>query len=199
MRRRGPLRDQVAIFREEIDKRRGRPNRPDDEPPIEKQTPNYNPTGILAKESNRVQGTKIVLKYHEPPEARKPPLSKQWRLYIFKGDEVVDTILLYQRSCWLIGREAAVADIRVDHPSISGQHAAIQFRNVKKKVKGEFGEEVKRDVVRPYIIDLESSNGTFLNGDRIEKARYLEVKDKDIIKLGGSDRDYVFMLPPKDD
>jgi hypothetical protein len=30
-------------------------------------------------------GTKTVLKYHEPPEARKPLVG--WRLYVFKGSE----------------------------------------------------------------------------------------------------------------
>jgi smad nuclear-interacting protein 1 len=31
--------------------------------------------------------TGVVLKYHEPPEARKP--TKNWRLYVFKGKEQV--------------------------------------------------------------------------------------------------------------
>jgi hypothetical protein len=32
-------------------------------------------------------GTSTVLKYHEPPEARKPLV--RWRLYVFKGSEQV--------------------------------------------------------------------------------------------------------------
>ena len=92
-----------------------------------------------------------------------------------------------------------MADIRIDHPSASGQHAAVQFRNVKKPKKGEFGEELMRDVVKPYIIDLNSSNGTFLNGERLPPAQYIEVKNKDMMKIAGSDREYVFMLPPKDE
>jgi smad nuclear-interacting protein 1 len=47
--------------------------------------PNFATSGLLAKESNMVKG--VALKYHEPPEARKP--SKNWRLYVFKGDEQV--------------------------------------------------------------------------------------------------------------
>ena len=155
----------------------------------------------MARESNTVAGTKVVLKYHEPPDARKPPPSQQWRLYVFKGEDVAQTVLLYTRSCWLIGREAAVADILVEHPSASGQHAVVQFRHKKKKMKvqGEFGDESKEvDVVRPYLIDLESANGTELNGQRIEPARYVEIRDKDMVKIGGSEREYVFMLPPKE-
>jgi smad nuclear-interacting protein 1 len=163
--------------------------------PVEKQKPNFSATGLLAKEVNTVAGTKIVLKYHEPPEARKPPPSHQWRLFVFKGEELVDTIHLYQRSCWLIGREAVVADLRVEHPSISGQHAVIQFRH-RTKVN-EFGD--KKSTVRPYVIDLESINGTYLNGERLESSRYCEVRDKDMMKLGNSEREYVFMLPPPDE
>ena len=38
-------------------------------------------SGALAAESNTFNGT--VIKYAEPPEARKP--KKKWRLYVFKG------------------------------------------------------------------------------------------------------------------
>ena len=42
-------------------------------------------------------------------------------------------------------------------------------------------------------MDLESTNGTFLNGERIEAARYYELKHGDVVKFGGSTRDYVVM------
>jgi len=29
--------------------------------------------------------------------------------------------------------------------------------------------------VKPYLMDLETTNGTFLNGDKIEDQRYYEV------------------------
>lgn len=57
-----------------------------DHPP-EKQKPNYAPSGKLAAETNTVANTSIVLKYNEPPEARLPPTSSPWRLYIFKGED----------------------------------------------------------------------------------------------------------------
>ncbi|TLD19521.1 smad nuclear-interacting protein 1-like [Venturia nashicola] len=162
------------------------------EAPIVKEKPNFGPSGLLAKESNTVAGTKIVLKYNEPPEARKPPASQAWRMYIFKGDDLVDTVPLHTRSCWLIGREGAVADLLVEHPSTSKQHAVIQFRHSVKV--NEFGD--RTNVVRPYLLDLESANGTELNGERLEGSRYFEVRDKDMMKIGLSEREYVFMLPP---
>ncbi|KAJ5031108.1 SMAD/FHA domain-containing protein [Bipolaris maydis] len=166
--------------------------------PADKEKPNFKPTGALAKAANRVEGTKISLKYHEPAEARKPPSSQPWRMFVFKGDDVVDTIELWQKSCWLLGRSHEVVDYVLEHPSSSGQHAVIQFRYIQKTVEDEFGVKSTRGKVKPYIIDLESSNGTELNGEDIEASRYFELRDKDIIKFGGSEREYVVMLPPAD-
>ncbi|KAL7279932.1 hypothetical protein ACG7TL_006342 [Trametes sanguinea] len=56
----------------------------------DKAKPNFAPSGLLAAETKtvkRADGTKTVLKYHEPPEARKPSVG--WRLYVFKGKEQV--------------------------------------------------------------------------------------------------------------
>jgi smad nuclear-interacting protein 1 len=169
----------------------------DGKPPPEKQKPNFAPSGLLAAASNSItqaDGTSIVLKYHEPSEARKPPAKDQWKLFVFKGGDIVDTIDLSLRSCWLVGRELAVVDLAAEHPSISKQHAVIQFRWIEKK--NEFGDKMGK--VRPYIIDLESANGTILNKDPIPGSRYVELRDKDMIQFGDSTREYVLMLPPKD-
>ncbi|KAI9790300.1 MAG: hypothetical protein M1835_001099 [Candelina submexicana] len=162
-----------------------------DKPPeVEKQKPNFSNTGKLAAETNTVAG--IVLKYNEPPEARKPPPKDAWRLYVFKGSEMLENVELSERSCWLVGRERVVVDFPVDHPSCSKQHAVVQFRHVVKT--NEFGD--KDACVRPYIIDLESANGTMVNGEKIPPTRYVELRDKDMIQFGLSTREYVLMLPP---
>lgn len=169
----------------------------DEDATIEKQKPNIAPTGILAAVSNTVatgDGAAIVLKYHEPSEARKPPARDQWKLFVFKGAEIVETIELGTRSCWLIGREIAVVDLPAEHPSISKQHAVIQFRFIEKR--NEYGDKVGK--VKPYIIDLDSANGSKLNKEDIPGSRYLELRDKDMIQFGHSTREYVLMLPPKD-
>ena len=115
-------------------------------------------------------------------------------MYVFKESQILDTVLLYERSCWLIGREAAVVDYLVEHPSTSKQHAVIQFRYVEKR--NEFGD--KKGKVKPYIIDLESANGTKINGDLVPAGRYLELRDGDILSFGESTREYVVQLPPPD-
>jgi smad nuclear-interacting protein 1 len=66
---------------------------------VDKTKPNFNPSGLLAAATNTVKiadGTSTVLKYNEPPEARKPLLG--WRLYVFKGNEQVGKALVPYRS-----------------------------------------------------------------------------------------------------
>lgn len=135
--------------------RRPRSSRPGDDqprpstsvspPPVDKTKPNYAPSGLLAAETNTVKaidGNSTVLKYNEPPEARKPALG--WRLYVFKGTEQVgryffwlgggkytywtysELLHIHRQSAYLIGRDRLVADISIDHPSCSKQHAVIQ-------------------------------------------------------------------------
>lgn len=165
-----------------------------EEPPKPKEKPNYGTTGTLAAASNSVvqsDGSTIVLKYHEPPEARKP--KDQWKLFIFKGQEIVDTVELSHRTCWLMGREVAVVDLAAEHPSVSKQHAVIQFRYLEKR--NEYGDKIGK--VKPYLIDLESANGTMLNSKKVPESRYLELRDKDLIQFGQSTREYVLMLAPK--
>lgn len=113
---------------------------------------------------------------------------------MFKGEDIIDTVPLGGRSCWLVGRELAVVDLPAEHPSISKQHAVIQFRYIEKR--NEYGDKIGK--VKPYLIDLESANGTMLNGKKIPESRYLELRDKDMVQFGQSTREYVVMLPPKD-
>lgn len=51
--------------------------------------------------------------------------------------------------------------------------------------------------VKPYIMDLESTNGTFLNGERIAAAKYIELRALDVLRFGTSSREYVLMEVPR--
>ncbi|KAL2496294.1 FHA domain-containing protein DDL-like [Forsythia ovata] len=152
----------------------------------EKKKPSFELSGKLAEETNRVKG--VTLLFTEPPEARKPDI--RWRLYVFKGGEVLNEPLYVHRlSCYLFGRERRVADIPTDHPSCSKQHAVLQYRQVEKEnPDGTMSKEV-----RPYLMDLGSTNGTFINDDRLEPQRYYELFEKDTIKFGNSSREYVLL------
>lgn len=184
---------QDAFHDKKLTRQQAQDRQPPGDPPPAKEKPNFATSGKLAAETNLVANTSIVLKYNEPPAARLPPASAPWRLYIFKGDSLLETLPLHTRSCWLFGRERLVVDCPIDHPSCSKQHAVIQFRFVE--VKNEHGD--KSGKVKPYIIDLESANGTKVNGDLIPERRYVELKSKDVVSFGESTREYVLVLPPK--
>ncbi|CAL2029428.1 unnamed protein product [Caenorhabditis brenneri] len=154
-------------------------------PPKEKEKVNLGTSGALTEDTNTFRG--VVIKYNEPPEAKKP--NARWRLYPFKGDEALQVLYIHRQSAYLIGRDHKIADIPVDHPSCSKQHAVLQFRSMP--FTRDDGTKARR--IMPYIIDLGSGNGTFLNEEKIEPQRYIELKEKDMLKFGFSTREYVVM------
>lgn len=66
----------------------------------------------------------------------------------------------------LIGRNPALCDVVLAHSTVSGQHAKIQ-----------------QEEEQFYIYDLSSTNGTWVNDQRIQRA---ELHDGDRIKLGST-------------
>ncbi|XP_073229584.1 smad nuclear-interacting protein 1-like [Porites lutea] len=153
--------------------------------------PNYNLSGKLTEYTNTYKG--VVIKYNEPPEARKP--KTRWRLYPFKGEEAMSVMYIHRQSAYLLGRQRHIVDIAIDHPSCSKQHAVLQYRLVDHtKTDGTVGRKVK-----PYIIDLESINGTYLNNQRVEPRRFYELKEKDVLKFGFSTREYVILTEKSQD
>lgn len=153
--------------------------------PQEKEKPNFELSGKLTEDQNTVNG--VVIKYSEPQDARKP--KRRWRLYPFKGEKALPTLYIHRQSAYLMGRDRKVADIPLDHPSCSKQHAVLQYRLVSFKKEG--GGEGRR--IRPYIIDLESANGTFVNNIKLEPRRFHELLEKDVVRFGFSSREYVLL------
>ncbi|KAK7107627.1 smad nuclear-interacting protein 1-like [Littorina saxatilis] len=165
----------------------GRPSGEDDAEAAapDKEKPNFELSGKLTEDTNSFRG--VVVKYNEPPEARKP--KRRWRLYGFKGEEALPMLPIHRQSAYLLGRDRRVADIPVDHPSCSKQHAVLQYRLTEyDRPDGSRGRKV-----RPYIIDLGSANGTFINNQRIDAQRYTELMERDLIKFGFSSREYVLL------
>uniref|UniRef100_A0A2C9JIE9 FHA domain-containing protein n=1 Tax=Biomphalaria glabrata TaxID=6526 RepID=A0A2C9JIE9_BIOGL len=151
----------------------------------DKQKPNFQLSGKLTEDTNTFRG--VVIKYNEPPESMKP--KRRWRLYPFKGDTALPVLHIHRQSAYLLGRDRKIADIPIDHPSCSKQQAVLQFRAMPyTRPDGTPGRRV-----RPYIIDLESANGTYLNNEKIEPKRYYELREKDVVKFGFSTREYVVL------
>ncbi|KAK9367540.1 SMAD/FHA domain-containing protein [Lipomyces kononenkoae] len=158
---------------------------PSRSPPPEKEMPNFEPSGALMGDK-LYKG--VSLQYSEPAEARKP--EKSYRFYVFKSGDIVDTLTLDQQPTYLFGRDRTVADVALDHPSCSKQHAVLQYRLVVEE-GGMFGEPVDR--ITPFIYDLGSANGTQLNGEKVPVREYVELKEKDMLTFGLSSREYLLL------
>lgn len=168
----------------------------------------YEPSGALhLKESTSLSGTK--LKYTAPFDARAPTAAQCdsiLRLYVFKDGELLsdknESVLQLHSDAnhYLLGRDAQVCHLPLLHSSISKQHAVIQFRlrsqsNSLDQTTGNDAEtEHTRARIHPYLMDLNSANGTRLNNQRIEAQRYYQLLHKDKIQFGESTREYVVML-----
>jgi len=172
------------------------------------QKPNFGLSGALAQDDgtgNVYNG--VLLKFSEPPEARTP--NTRWRLYVFKkkavqhtestskedaDGDLLDVMHVSKQSAYLFGRDRKVADIPVDHPSLSKQHCVLQFRALPNDKDALRGQHQRHNLLcKPYMIDLESTNGTFVNGVKLEQARYYELRKGDVITLGFSSREYVLL------
>jgi smad nuclear-interacting protein 1 len=148
-----------------------------------KEEADFKPSGNLYKEMNQIEGKK--LKWLEPPECRKP--KRKWLLYVIKEGEEIEPYKIYKHSSYLIGKDADICDILLLNQSCSSQHAVICFRETEKNNK---------KVIKPFIMDLKSTNSTFLNDSKIEDCKYYELKEFDEISFASSKRKYV--LIPED-
>ena len=171
---------------------------------IEKEEENYGLSGALGKDAGTGNTTAkgTAVKYN-PPSTEVLPNTK-WRLYVFKPApsaesataatstaELVDTLHIHRAPHYLIGSDLDLADIPARHASVSGQHAVLQYRQVPYTGSKAGMEGVL--VCKPYIIDLESTHGTFLNGVKLDAKRYVELRKGDVVTFGGSTREYVLL------
>ena len=164
------------------------------------QKPNFGLSGALARSNNMYKG--VMLKFQEPPEARTP--NTQWRLYVFKPQkgkdkkednddaQLLETLHISKQSAYLLGRNAEIADIHLAHESCSSQHAVLQYRALPNN-KNNNNSNHRLLVCQPYLMDLESTNGTTLNGVRLDPARYYQLKKGDVLQFGASTREYVLL------
>jgi smad nuclear-interacting protein 1 len=161
----------------------------------ERELPNYDVSGLLEKDLHMVNG--VYVKWLEPCNLipfgalSKCIAGRQCKLFVFKDSKPVGGTEgrwdLTKSSAFLFGRDRAsrAVDIPLDHPSSSGQHAVVCHCATG-------GGEAA-----PFIVDLASTNGTFLNGRRLRPFEYSELHHQDVIRFGLSTREWVLVMPPE--
>lgn len=162
--------------------------------------PNFGLSGLLAADKrtgNKTTTTTdednkprvLVSKYSPPADAMEP--SGDWRLFVFpppgNKDQTDQTLYLHRKPYFVFGKQTELVDFdleededSINEPSLSPEHAVLQYRKQKDKL---------------YLLDLESTHGTRLNGERIVPARYVELLDGDVITFGNSQREFVLKQP----
>jgi hypothetical protein len=140
--------------------------------------------------------------YCEPADGRKPV--DRWRAYVFvgaagtgagvgagTGGEAEATLHLHRQSCYRLGRLAGANDIVLEDPtgSCSAYHAVVQYR--VRPVTDADGRV--RPVVKPYLMDVGSRNGTRLGGVPVEPFKFYELLPGDSVVFGAMEKEYVFM------
>ena len=168
-------------------------NEEQDSKEIIKEKPNFEPSGILTKDLFSQKNTNDknnILKY-TPPQDKCIPPTDTWFLFKFieKNEEPIETYKLIGKDFFLVGKDNRICDVIIKNKNISRQHAVIQFREKKKKNKDGDIE----NVITPYIIDLCSTNGTYLNDEKIENSKYYELLDKDKLVFGEKGMEFVIM------
>jgi pSer/pThr/pTyr-binding forkhead associated (FHA) protein len=108
----------------------------------------------------------------------------EFALEVIKDGAVVGEIPLVhsgesKKSFFIVGRQPDVVDILLEHPSISRQHAILQFR----------------DDDALMCMDFNSAQGTFVNKVQLERNVCQRLYVGDIVKFGASTRLYVVKGP----
>eukprot|EP00993_Chasmostoma_nieuportense_P003781 NODE_4483_length_781_cov_7.775229_g4324_i0.p2 GENE.NODE_4483_length_781_cov_7.775229_g4324_i0~~NODE_4483_length_781_cov_7.775229_g4324_i0.p2 ORF type:complete len:215 (-),score=51.72 NODE_4483_length_781_cov_7.775229_g4324_i0:71-715(-) len=177
-------RDRISEVKREVDspgrERHARRSSPEPKKPKVHAKPDFGLSGALAEETNTFQCKQ--LKWNEPPDMRKP--AEKWRLYTFKdGAPLEKDPYKLRNAAYMFGRDRKLCDIPCNHPTISMQHCIVCFRC----------QPGQKTQVRPYVMDLETTNGTFVNQERLPTSRYVELHHKDVIQFGTSTREFVLL------
>lgn len=91
-----------------------------------------------------------------------------------KGNKIEEKIFINKRN-FIIGRKKENTDYYIPNKKISKLH--LEFLDIEDEL---------------FIKDLNSTNGTYLNGVRIEPEKLTNIYDEDYIKIG--DEEYIFRI-----
>ena len=180
--------------------------------PVKKEKVNNKLSGALSKDLRMTKdGMKHRSRYILTIQELKFFIYRPPRLESRKhsGDSILSKMERHWISCISLQRTftcLAKIDALPTSPQIMN-HARgnMQLSNIEKcKLKTPKQEQPRRKSgesqptlpptdIRPYLMDLGSANGTFLNDVKIDSRRYVELREKDVIKFASSTREYVLL------
>jgi len=99
----------------------------------------------------------------------------EFEAYLLIKDEGSEEKIIIDKKNFIVGREKENSDYYISDKRISKMHFAII------KYEKEF-----------FIKDLNSTNGTYLNGNLIEKNKLAKISNDDVINI--SDNEYIFKI-----
>ncbi|TRY93674.1 hypothetical protein DNTS_001123 [Danionella cerebrum] len=112
--------------------------------------------------------------------AGKPPAGLH--LDVMKGDKLVEKLIIDEKKYYLFGRNPDMCDFTIDHQSCSRVHAALVYH---------------RHLKRLFLIDLNSTHGTFLGHIRLEPNKPQQVPIDSTVSFGASTRVYTIREKPQ--
>ncbi|XP_024917220.1 protein phosphatase 1, regulatory subunit 8b [Cynoglossus semilaevis] len=115
-----------------------------------------------------------------PSWAGKPPPGLH--LDVMKGDKLMEKLIIDEKKYYLFGRNPDFCDFTIDHQSCSRVHAALIYHKHLKRV---------------FLIDLNSTHGTFLGHIRLEAHKPQQVPIDSTISFGASTRTYTIREKPQ--
>ncbi|XP_048881829.1 nuclear inhibitor of protein phosphatase 1-like isoform X2 [Brienomyrus brachyistius] len=115
-----------------------------------------------------------------PTWAGKPPPGLH--LDVVKGDKLVEKLIIDEKKYYLFGRNPDICDFTIDHQSCSRVHAALVYHKHLKRV---------------FLIDLNSTHGTFLGHIRLEPHKPQQVPIDSTVSFGASTRVYTIREKPQ--
>lgn len=116
---------------------------------------------------------------YQPPSWAAVDAPAGYSLEILKEGTIIEKVLLDSKTHYILGRMGGSVDILMEHVSISRHHCCLQFR----------------DDGALMVLDLGSSQGSFLNKTKLDKAVYQRVNVGDILRFGASTRMYIVNGP----
>ncbi|XP_017576915.1 protein phosphatase 1, regulatory subunit 8a isoform X1 [Pygocentrus nattereri] len=124
--------------------------------------------------------SKITSQFDCPSWAGKPPAGLH--LDVVKGDKLIEKLIIDEKKFYLFGRNPDHCDFTIDHQSCSRVHAALVYHRHLKRV---------------FLIDLNSTHGTFLGRIRLEPHKPQQVPIDSTMSFGASTRVYTLREKPQ--